>query len=31
MPPRIVVVPPTHAEIAEIATRMAPSGFDLVV
>src|SRR6188472_1836769 len=31
MPPRIVVVPPTDAEIAEIATRMAPAGFDLVV
>jgi phosphoglycerate dehydrogenase-like enzyme len=31
MPPRIVVVTPTHSEIAEIATRMAPSGFDLVV
>ena len=31
MPPRIVVVPPTHAEIAEIATKMAPSGFELVV
>lgn len=31
MAPRIVVVPPTHAEIAEIAKRMAPSGFELVV
>ena len=31
MAPRIVVVPPTHAEIAEIAKKMAPSGFDLVV
>jgi phosphoglycerate dehydrogenase-like enzyme len=29
--PRIVVVPPTHAEIAEIAKQMAPSGFELVV
>src|SRR3954471_11712135 len=29
--PRIVVVPPTHAEIAEIARKMAPAGFDLVV
>src|ERR1700755_384104 len=31
MSPRIVVVPPTHAEIAEIATQMAPAGFDVVV
>ncbi len=31
MAPRIVVVPPTHAEIAEIARKMAPSGFELVV
>ena len=31
MPPRIVVVPPTHAEIAEIAKRMAPAGFELIV
>ena len=31
MPPRIVVVPPTHAEIAEIAKQMAPAGFELVV
>src|SRR3990170_910050 len=31
MPPRIVVVPPSFAEIAEIARKMAPSGFDLVV
>src|SRR4029079_12420672 len=31
MAPRIVVVPPTHAEIAEIAKKMAPSGFELVV
>jgi phosphoglycerate dehydrogenase-like enzyme len=29
--PRIVVVPPTHAAIAEIAQKTAPSGFDLVV
>jgi phosphoglycerate dehydrogenase-like enzyme len=31
MAPRIVVVPPTHAEIAAIARQMAPSGFELVV
>ncbi len=31
MAPRIVVVPPSHAEIAEIARTMAPSGFELVV
>jgi phosphoglycerate dehydrogenase-like enzyme len=31
MPPRIVVVPPSHAEIAEIAEKMAPAGFELVV
>src|ERR1700759_750178 len=31
MSPRIVVVPPTHAKIAEIATQMAPAGFDVVV
>src|SRR4051794_21008239 len=31
MPPRIVVVPPSHAEIAEIAKRMAPAGFEVVV
>jgi phosphoglycerate dehydrogenase-like enzyme len=31
MAPRIVVVPPAHAEIAEIARKMAPSGFELVV
>ena len=31
MAPRIVVVPPTHAEIAEIAQKMGPSGFELVV
>ena len=31
MPPRIVVVPPSHAEIAEIASKMAPAGFELVV
>jgi phosphoglycerate dehydrogenase-like enzyme len=31
MPARIVVVPPTHADIAEMAKKMAPSGFELVV
>jgi phosphoglycerate dehydrogenase-like enzyme len=31
MAPRIVVVPPSHAEIADIARKMAPSGFELVV
>ena len=31
MAPRIVVVPPSHAEIAEIAKKMAPAGFELVV
>src|SRR3569833_358368 len=31
MQQRIVVGPPTHAEIAEIASRMAPSGFELIV
>jgi phosphoglycerate dehydrogenase-like enzyme len=31
MPSRIVVVPPSFAEIAEIARQMAPTGFDLVV
>ncbi len=31
MAPRIVVVPPTHADIAEMARKMAPSGFELVV
>ena len=31
MPPRIVVVPPTHAEIGEMARKMAPSGFEVVV
>jgi phosphoglycerate dehydrogenase-like enzyme len=31
MPPRIVVVPPSFAEIAEIARSIAPAGFDLVV
>ena len=31
MLPRIVVVPPTHAEIGEMAKKMAPSGFELVV
>jgi phosphoglycerate dehydrogenase-like enzyme len=29
--PRIVFVPPTHADIAEIAKKMAPAGFELVV
>jgi phosphoglycerate dehydrogenase-like enzyme len=31
MAPRIVVVPPSYAEIAEIAREMAPGGFELVV
>jgi phosphoglycerate dehydrogenase-like enzyme len=31
MDPRVVVVPPTFAEIAEIARQMAPAGFELVV
>src|SRR3954454_14235058 len=31
MAPRIVVVPPSHAEVAEIARKMAPAGFELVV
>ena len=31
MPPRIVVVPPSHAAIGEIARQMAPAGFDTVV
>src|SRR5262245_29285496 len=31
MAPRIVVVPPTHADIAEMARKMAPAGFELVV
>ena len=31
MAPRIVVVPPSHAEIAEIARKMAPAGFELVM
>jgi phosphoglycerate dehydrogenase-like enzyme len=31
MSSRIVVVPPTHADIAEMAKKMAPSGFELVV
>jgi phosphoglycerate dehydrogenase-like enzyme len=31
MPPRIVVVPPSFAEIAEIARSIAPAGFELVV
>ena len=29
--PRIVVVPPTFAEIAELARTLAPSGFELVI
>ena len=29
--PRIVVVPPSHADIGEMAKTMAPSGFELVV
>ena len=31
MPPRIVVVPPSFAEISEIARQMAPAGFDTVI
>jgi phosphoglycerate dehydrogenase-like enzyme len=31
MAPRIVVVPPSHADIGEMAKAMAPSGFELVV
>jgi phosphoglycerate dehydrogenase-like enzyme len=31
MPPRIVVVPPSFAEIAEIARSIAPAGFELAV
>jgi phosphoglycerate dehydrogenase-like enzyme len=31
MSPKIVVVPPTFAEIAEIARKVAPSGFELVM
>jgi phosphoglycerate dehydrogenase-like enzyme len=31
MNPRIVVVPPTFAEIAEIARQMSPAGFELVI
>jgi len=31
MPPRIVVVPPSHADIGEMAKAMAPSGFELIV
>ena len=31
MPPRIVVVPPSFAEIGEIARQMAPAGFDTVI
>src|SRR5262245_51958931 len=30
MAPRIVVVPPSHADIAEMAKAMAPSGFEVV-
>src|SRR5215212_4316938 len=31
MAPRIVVVPPSHAETAEIAQKMAPAGFEIVM
>src|SRR4029077_8544653 len=31
MAPRIVVVPPSHAEVAEIARKMAPGGFEVIV
>ncbi len=31
MAPRIVVVPPSHAETAEIANKMAPAGFEIVM
>ena len=31
MAPRIVVVPPSHAETAEIASKMAPAGFEIVM
>lgn len=31
MPPRIVVVPPSHADTAEMARKMAPAGFELVM
>jgi phosphoglycerate dehydrogenase-like enzyme len=31
MTPRIVVVPPSHAEVADIAAQMAPAGFELVM
>ncbi len=31
MPPRIVVVPPSFAEIGEIARQMAPAGFDTTI
>jgi phosphoglycerate dehydrogenase-like enzyme len=31
MAPRIVVVPPTHADIAEMAEKMAPAGFEVLV
>src|SRR5262245_57641225 len=31
MPPRIVVVPPSHADTAGMARKMAPAGFELVM
>ena len=31
MPPRIVVVPPSHADTADMARKMAPAGFELVM
>ncbi|MBM3528374.1 MAG: lactate dehydrogenase [Alphaproteobacteria bacterium] len=31
MPPRIIVVPPSFAEIGELARQMAPTGFDTLV
>jgi phosphoglycerate dehydrogenase-like enzyme len=31
MAPRIVVVPPSHADTAEMARKMAPAGFELVM
>ncbi len=31
MAPRIVVVPPSHAETAEIAKKMAPADFEIVM
>ena len=31
MTPRIVVVPPSFADIAELAREMAPAGFDTVI